>query len=49
VDKLKIKSYVYVTIPTIPTPMKGIIHHIGPLKGEAGTKFGIELQVCVCS
>jgi len=49
VDKLKVESYVYVTIPTIPTPVKGIIRHIGPLKGEAGTKFGIELQVCGCS
>ena len=46
VEKLQYGSFVYVTIPTIPTPVKGIIYHVGPLEGEAGTKFGIELQVC---
>ena len=49
VEKLILGSFVYVTIPTIPTPVKGIVHHVGPLEGEAGTKFGIELQVCGCS
>ena len=46
VEKLNYGSYVYVTIPTIPTPVSGVVCHIGPLEGEVGTKFGIELQVC---
>ena len=46
VEKLQCRSIVYVTIPTTPTPVRGIISHVGPLKGEAGTKFGIELLVC---
>ena len=45
VGKLQLGSSVYVTIPTIPVPVKGEICYIGPLKGEVGTKFGIELQV----
>ena len=49
VGKLHFGSFVYVTIPTIPVPVKGVIYHIGPLKGEIGTKFGIELQVSGCS
>ena len=52
VGKLQFGSFVYVTIPTIPVPVKGIVCHIGPLQGEVGTKFGIELQVsgysCTC-
>ena len=47
VEKLQYESFVYVTIPTIPTPVKGVIYYVGPLEGEAGTKFGIELQVCM--
>ena len=46
VEKLHYGSFVYVTIPTIPTPVKGLVYHLGPVKGEAGIKFGIELQVC---
>ena len=46
VEKLRHGSYVYVTIPTIPTPVSGVICHMGPLEGEQGTKFGILLQVC---
>ena len=46
VEKLHDLSFVYVTIPTIPTPVRGIVCHVGPVEGEAGTKFGIELQVC---
>ena len=46
VEKLHFGSFVYVTIPTIATPVRGIVSHVGPLEGEVGTKFGIELQVC---
>ena len=46
VEKLHFGSTVYVTIPTIPTPVKGYVYHVGPVEGEAGTKFGIELMVC---
>ena len=45
VEKLKYGFYVYVTIPTIPTPVKGLFCHVGPLDGAAGTKFGIEILV----
>ena len=45
VGKLHFGSYVYVTIPTIPVPVRGVIRHVGPVKGEVGTKFGIELEV----
>ena len=48
VEKLNYGSYVYVTISTIPTPVRGIVYHFGPLEGEAGTQIGIELQVCGC-
>lgn len=48
VERLKEGQYVYVTIPTIPVPVKGVVRLIGPLKGEVGTKFGIELQVATC-
>ena len=37
---------VAVTIPTISAPIKGVIQYIGPLPGEEGTKFGVELLVC---
>ena len=46
VDKLDIKSIVYVTIPTITVPVKGMIRFIGTLPEEVGIKFGIELLVC---
>lgn len=49
VGKLHLGSCVYVTIPTIPVPVRGVVSHIGQLKGEVGTKFGIELQVPDCS
>ena len=48
VGKLYFGSFVYVTIPTIPVPVKGLIYYVGPLKGEVGIKFGIELQVPDC-
>ena len=47
VGELKFRSCVYVTIPTIPVPVRGLVYHIGSLEGELGTKFGIELQVCM--
>ena len=47
VEKLHFGSYVYVTIPNIPIPVRGIIYHIGPLDGVGGTHFGIELNVCL--
>jgi len=46
VDKLDIRSPVFVTIPTITVPVQGIIRYIGALSQEVGTKFGIELLVC---
>ena len=42
VEKLRIGYGVNVTIPY---PVRGIIRYIGPLPGEEGTKFGIELLV----
>ena len=45
VQSLKVGSDVYVTIATIPTPVRGIIRYIGGLSGEEGRKFGIELMV----
>ena len=45
VETLRVGSGVNVTIPTIPNAVKGIIRYIGPLPGEEGTKFGIELLV----
>ena len=47
VEKLHFGSYVYVTIPTISTPVRGVIYHIGSLDGVVGTHFGIELDVCL--
>ena len=48
VDSLIVGSNVYVTIATIPAPVKGTIRYIGKLPGEEGRKFGIELMVCIC-
>ena len=45
VQSLTVGSDVYVTIATIPTPVRGIIQYIGELPGEEGRKFGIELMV----
>ena len=45
VQSLRLGSDVYVTIATIPTPVRGIIRYIGELPGEEGTKFGIEMMV----
>ena len=47
VQSLRLGSDVYVTIATIPTPVRGIIRYIGALPGEEGRKFGIELMVCM--
>jgi len=47
VESLKVDSEVYVTINTIPTPVKGVIRYIGGLTGEEGRKFGVELMVLV--
>ena len=47
VQSLTVGSDVYVTIATIPTPVRGIIRYIGGLPGEEGRKFGIELMVCI--
>ena len=44
--KLTEGSTVYVSIPTLRTPAKGIVRYIGKLPSEHGTKFGIELLVC---
>ena len=47
VELLRKGSEVYVTIPTIPTPVRGMVQYIGCLPGEEGRKFGVELKVCV--
>jgi len=52
VESLVIGSEVYVTIATIPAPVKGIIRFIGKLPCEEGRRFGVELMVkllCLCS
>jgi len=49
IAKLQLASCVYVTIPSIPVPVRGIIRHIGTLKKQIGTMFGVELMVCVCA
>ena len=46
-ESLTVGSEVYVTITTIPAPVKGIIRYIGELPGEEGRKFGIEIMVCI--
>ena len=45
IEKLTEGSEVYVTIATVPYPIRGIIRWIGKLTGELGKKFGIELVV----
>ena len=47
VCKLDFGSSVYVTIPTIPTPVSGVIRHVGKICGQLGTVFGVELMVHV--
>ena len=47
IEKLTGGSEVYVTIATTPYPVKGVVRWIGKLTGEYGTKFGIELLVCM--
>jgi len=47
-EKLLPGDGVNVTIPTITHPVRGVIQYIGPLPGEEGTKFGIELLVSQC-
>ena len=46
-ESLALGSEVYVTIATIPAPVKGIVRYIGKLPGEEGRKFGIEMMVCI--
>jgi len=48
VAKLQLGSFVYVTIPSIPVPVRGVVRHIGRLRKQVGTMFGVELMVCVC-
>lgn len=45
VEKVRVRSGVKVATPTIPNPVSGVIRYTGPLLGEEGTKFGIELLV----
>lgn len=45
IEKLEVWHGIYVTIPTITSPVRGIIRYIGSLSGEEGTKFGIEMLV----
>ena len=45
VEEMKVECHVNVTTPIIPHSVRGIIRYIGPLPGEKGTKFGIELLV----
>jgi len=47
--KLNLGSFIYVTIPSIPVPVRGIVRHIGRLRKQVGTMFGVELTVCVCA
>jgi len=49
VTKLHLGSFVYVTIPSIPVPVRGVVCHIGRLNTQIGTMFGVELMVCVCA
>jgi len=49
VAELQLGSFVYVTIPSIPVPVRGVIGHIGTLRKQIGTMFGVELMVqCMC-
>ena len=45
IESLKKGSEVYVTIATIPVPVRGVVRYIGGLPGKDGRKFGIELMV----
>lgn len=45
---LRCGSYLYVTVPSIPDPVRGFVRHIGRLRGHIGTMFGVELMVCAC-
>ena len=45
VELLTVGSEAYVTIATIPAPVKGIVRYIGNLSGEEGRQFGIEIMV----
>ena len=45
VEKLQVGYAIKVTVPPIPHPVRGVVQYIGPLPGEDGTKFGIELLV----
>ena len=45
VEKLTVGFGVNVAISTIPNPVRGVIRYVGPLPGEEGIKFGIELLV----
>ena len=47
VELLCVGSEAYVTIATIPAPVKGIVRYIGKLSGEEGRKFGIEIMVWI--
>ncbi|XP_065913854.1 uncharacterized protein [Dysidea avara] len=42
VQKLQVGSLVFVTVPTIPLPVQGVVRYIGELPGETGTNFGVE-------
>ena len=44
--RLNLGSVIYVTIPSVPVPVRGMIRHIGRLNGEMGTMFGVEMLVC---
>ena len=45
VEKLKVGYGVYVTIPNIHNPVRGVVRYVGSLPDEEGTKFGIEMLV----
>ena len=45
VQKLQVGSFVFVTVPTIPLPVQGVVRYIGELPGETGTNFGVEFLV----
>ena len=47
VELLTVGSEVYITIATIPAPVRGIVRYIGKLSGEEGKQFGIEIMVWI--
>ena len=47
VELLTVGSEVYVTIATIPAPVRGIVRYIGKLSDEEGKQFGIEIMVWI--